>query len=79
MLHDAETDKPQDIRDRAILLLLAIYGLRSGEVAVLRLDQIDWAGRTSSLTGTDPLVLMESDPASAHEFATDRRNQPTLS
>jgi integrase len=31
-----------NIRDRAILLLLAIYGLRRGEVASLRLDQVDW-------------------------------------
>ncbi len=28
--------------DRAILLLLAVYGLRSGEVRRLRLDDIDW-------------------------------------
>ena len=34
-------DSELDIRDRAILLLLAIYGLRRGEVASLRLDQID--------------------------------------
>jgi integrase/recombinase XerD len=46
MLADAGTDRPRDIRDRAILLLLAVYGMRSGEVAALRLDQIDWAGRT---------------------------------
>jgi site-specific recombinase XerD len=32
-----------DVRDRAILMLLAVYGLRRGEVAALRLDQIDWA------------------------------------
>jgi site-specific recombinase XerD len=49
MLADVDTDKPRDIRDRAILLLLALYGMRSGEVAALRLDQIDWAGRTLSL------------------------------
>jgi integrase/recombinase XerD len=49
MLADVETDKPRDIRDRAILLLLAVYGMRSGEVAALRLDQIDWAGRTLRL------------------------------
>lgn len=30
-----------DVRDRAILLLLAIYGLRRGEVAALRLEDID--------------------------------------
>lgn len=31
-----------DIRDHAILLLLALYGLRRGEVATLRLDDLDW-------------------------------------
>ena len=35
-------DRPVDIRDRAILLLLAVYGLRRGEVARLRLDDVDW-------------------------------------
>lgn len=45
MLNSVETDKPQDIRDRAVLLLLAVYGMRSGEVSNLCLDQIDWAGR----------------------------------
>jgi integrase/recombinase XerD len=49
MLADVDTDKPRDIRDRAILLLLALYGIRSGEVAALRLDQIDWARRTLGL------------------------------
>jgi len=49
MLADADTDNPRDIRDRAILMLLAVYGMRSGEVAALRLDQIDWVGRTLRL------------------------------
>jgi site-specific recombinase XerD len=49
MLADVDTDRPRDIRDRAILLLLALYGMRSGEVAALRLDQIDWARRTIGL------------------------------
>jgi integrase len=49
MLADADTDRPRDIRDRAILLLLAVYGMRSGEVVALRLDQIDWAARTLQL------------------------------
>lgn len=35
----------RDIRDRAILMLLAVYGMRRGEVASLRLDHIDWARR----------------------------------
>jgi len=45
ILADTVTSKPRDVRDRAILMLLAIYGLRRGEVASLRLDQIDWRGR----------------------------------
>jgi integrase/recombinase XerD len=40
-----ETDKPADIRGRAILMLLSIYGMRRGEVVALRLDQVDWTGR----------------------------------
>jgi site-specific recombinase XerD len=37
-------DRPADIRDHAILMLLAVYGLRRGEVAELRLDDLDWEG-----------------------------------
>ena len=31
-----------DIRARAVLMLLAVYGLRAGEVVGLRLEDIDW-------------------------------------
>jgi len=33
---------PTQVRSRAIILLLAIYGFRIGEVCRLRLDDIDW-------------------------------------
>lgn len=33
---------PMGLRDYAILQLLAIYGLRAGEICRLRLDDIDW-------------------------------------
>ena len=33
------------LRNRAILLLLAVYGLRSGEIRGLRLEDIDWTRR----------------------------------
>jgi len=33
-----DTKRPKDVRDRAILMLFAIYGLRVGEVAKLRLE-----------------------------------------
>lgn len=44
IIPDSSGDKPFQLRDRAILLLLAVYGLRSGEVRLLRLDDIDWKG-----------------------------------
>ncbi len=34
---------PVDIRDRAILLLLAVYGLRVGELCRLQIEDLDWA------------------------------------
>jgi site-specific recombinase XerD len=35
-------DRPTDIRDRPLLLLFAVYGLRAGEVVRLRLEDFDW-------------------------------------
>ena len=37
-----DPSRARDARDQAILMLLAIYGLRSSEVVKLRLDDIDW-------------------------------------
>jgi site-specific recombinase XerD len=42
LIATAEGDDPKAIRDRALLLLLAVYGLRAGEVAALRLEDFDW-------------------------------------
>jgi integrase len=33
---------PKGIRDYAILMLISKYGIRSGEIATLRLDDVDW-------------------------------------
>jgi site-specific recombinase XerD len=49
ILADTATDKPRDVRDRAILMLLAIYAMRRGEVASLRLDQVDCRARVLRL------------------------------
>lgn len=46
LLATTEGENPIDIRDRAILLLLAYYGLRSGEVRGLQLNEIDWEHET---------------------------------
>lgn len=37
-----ETDNARDIRDRAMVMLCAIYGLRSSEIIRLRIEDIDW-------------------------------------
>jgi integrase/recombinase XerD len=42
LLKDTDTKKPVDIRDRAILMLLATYGLRASEVAHLSINDVDW-------------------------------------
>ncbi len=42
MLAETNGDDPASIRDHAIILLLSVYGLRSGEVRRLCLDDIDW-------------------------------------
>lgn len=44
LLSSTSGDRPVDIRDHAILMLLAVYGLRRGEVARLQLNSLDWAG-----------------------------------
>jgi integrase len=42
MLNATKGDTPVALRDHAIILLLSVYGLRSGELRRLHLDDIDW-------------------------------------
>jgi site-specific recombinase XerD len=50
LLSQAEGDRPADIRDRAILMFLAFYGFRGGEVQCLRLEDIDWENELITVT-----------------------------
>lgn len=68
LLKSTETDQSADIRARAVILLLAVYGLRSGEVRGLLLEDIDWAhdritvsGSKSRRARTFPLVPTVGD------------------
>ena len=54
LLATTEGDGPVAVRDRAILLLLAHYGLRAGEVCGLRLEDIDWETETLTVRRTKP-------------------------
>jgi len=42
LIASADNERSRDIRDRAILMIFSTYGFRSGEVAQLRLDDVDW-------------------------------------
>lgn len=50
LLRTTQGNQPAQIRDRAILLLLALYGLRAGEVARLRIEDFNWEQETLHLT-----------------------------
>jgi integrase/recombinase XerD len=45
LIASAASDSEIDLRDRAILMLLSVYGLRRGEVAALKLHDIDFDGQ----------------------------------
>jgi site-specific recombinase XerD len=42
LLAETKGDRLTDIRDHAILMLLAVYGLRSAELRGLRIEDLDW-------------------------------------
>ena len=64
LLATTEGDDPVDKRDRAILMLLINYGLRSGEIRSLQLDDLDWERETvrvyRSKTGRTDLYPLSS-------------------
>jgi site-specific recombinase XerD len=52
-------DSAHDIRDRAILMLLATYGFRSGEVASLCLENLNWESEIISISRPKPRRAQE--------------------
>lgn len=42
LLAGTEGDHPKSVRDRAIIMLFAVYGLRVGDVRALRIEDFDW-------------------------------------
>jgi integrase/recombinase XerD len=87
ILAHTEGDSLADVRDRAILMFLAIYGVRSGDVRSLRLDRIDWPGcvlRVFRLKKRQPEVypLLQSvaEAVALHRYRTPRgRSSKNLS
>jgi site-specific recombinase XerD len=54
LLTGMEGDHRTDIRDRAIILLLAVYGLRSSEVRRLTLEDLDWENERLIISRSKP-------------------------
>jgi site-specific recombinase XerD len=69
-------------RDYAMFLLITTYGLRTSEVAALRLDEIDWrAGRlcVPRMKTATPIMLPLTREVGAAIAAYLRRDRPKLS
>jgi site-specific recombinase XerD len=62
LLAGTEGDHCTDIRDRAIILVLAVYGLRSSEVRRLRLDDLDWDNERLLIRRSKPRVHTQVYP-----------------
>jgi integrase/recombinase XerD len=54
LLTSTEGDQPKNIRDRAIIMLFAVYGMRVGEVHALRLEDLDWEKELIYVTRPKP-------------------------
>jgi site-specific recombinase XerD len=54
LLASTEGDEPRKLRDRAIILLFAIYGFRVGEVRMLKLEDLNWEKELICVTRPKP-------------------------
>ena len=54
LLTSTEGNQPKNIRDRAIIMLFAVYGMRVGEVRALRLEDLDWESELIYMTRPKP-------------------------
>jgi site-specific recombinase XerD len=55
-------DSPAQIRNRALLLLFAVYGLRVGEVRRLRLEDLDWEAEAIRVTRSKQQLRVQTYP-----------------
>lgn len=62
LLASTEGEHHTDIRDRAIILLLAVYGLRSSEVRRLRLEDLDWENERLIVCRSKPQAHTQGYP-----------------
>jgi site-specific recombinase XerD len=51
VIASCDLQKPEGVRDRAVLLLLARLGLRAGDIVAMRLGDLDWRSGTLRVRG----------------------------
>ena len=71
VIASCDLSKHAGIRDRAILLLLARLGLRAGDVANLRLTDIDWRNASITVCGKSKRAVRLPLPQDAGEALLD--------
>jgi site-specific recombinase XerD len=80
-LRSIDRSTPLGMRDYAIFLLVATYGLRASDIVALTLDDIEWRARRFRVvqrkTGT-PLLLPLTDAVGASLAEYLRRSRPPL-
>jgi integrase/recombinase XerD len=54
LLAETKSERAKDIRDRAIIMLFAVYAMRVGEVRSLKLEDLDWEKELIYLTRPKP-------------------------
>ena len=79
LLRSIDCSEPFGLRDLALLYLAAAYGLRSGELVRLTLDDLDWRGRTLRVAQTktkQAIRLPLSDEAASLLIDYLRKSRP---
>ena len=64
LVHQMDGEGPANARGRAVLMLCAVYGVRSGEIGRLRLADLDWERET--------ILFRRSKQAGQHLFPLQR-------
>ncbi len=82
VLRQLDRSTPIGLRDYAIVLLAATYGLRASDVAKLTLDDVDWRGRSIHIVRQKtraPLTLPLTDEVASTLTDYLRRARPPVS
>ncbi len=82
LVRSAKASSRSDLRARALILLFATYGIRNGEAARLRLEDIDWENETILIRrgkrgGLQQFPLRRQVAVALHDYLT--RGRPACS